>query len=220
MLRDAGFTYRSARPRHYDAEPEDEEEFQNTVQKTDLIEDGWTFVAVDQSSKYVGTVGQRGWHKVGSDPRRPVWNARDKVTTLGAVTHEGENLYLSTEEYLTADHSISLLLALLEEFGDQLIVFLDRASYFYAKDLWEFVSGDREVEHVGDTSVACVRGETLQVWYFPPRLPELNPVEQCWNQFKDWYKYRFYEDLPALKQSLRKAFDSINEPNILEYICP
>lgn len=26
------------------------------------------------------------------------------LTTLGAVTHEGESLHLSTEEYLTADH--------------------------------------------------------------------------------------------------------------------
>lgn len=184
-----------------------------------MVEQGWTFVAVDQSSKYVGTVDRRGWYPVGSAPRRPVWNARTKVTTLGAVTHEGESLYLSTEEYLTAEHSIELLQALVEEFGEKLIVFLDRAPYFYAKDLWEFVGDERSVEYIEDTSVACVRGETLQVWYFPPRLPELNPVEQCWNQFKSWYRYRFIKDLPALKRSLSSAFASINEPNLLNYIC-
>jgi hypothetical protein len=185
-----------------------------------LVEQGWTFVAVDQSSKYVGSVERRGWYPIGSAPRRPVWNARTKVTTLSAVTHEGESLYLSTEEYLTAEHSIELLQALVEEFGEWLIVFLDRAPYFYAKDLWEFVGNERSVEYIDDTSVACVRGEPLQVWYFPARLPELNPVEQCWNQFKGWYRHRFIEDLPALKQSLSSAFASIKEPDILDYICP
>ena len=185
-----------------------------------MIEEGWTFVAVDQSSKYVGTEERRGWYAVGSNPRRPVWNARTKVTTLGAVTHEGKSLYLSTEEYLTAEHGIAFLNALVEEFGEKLIVFLDRAPYFYAKDLWEFVSGERSVEYIDDTSIAYVSGETLQVWYFPPRLPELNPIEQCWNQFKAWYRYRFIEDLPALKRSLSTAFASINEPDILAYICP
>ena len=108
--------------------------------------------------------------------------------------------------------------ALVEAFGEKLIVFLDRARYFYAKDLWEYVSGERSVEYVDDTSIACVRSDTVQVWYFPPRLPELNPVEQCWNQFKAWYRYRFIEDLPALKQTLSSAFASINEPDILDYI--
>ena len=187
--------------------------------KTDLLQEGWTFVAVDQSSKYVGTIDRRGWYLAGSNPRRPVWNARTKVTTLGAVTHDGESLYLSTEECLTAEHGIELLRALVEEFGEKLIVFLDRARYFYAKDLWEFVSGERSVEYIDDTSIACVRSDTLQVWYFPPRLPELNPVEQCWNQFKSWYRYRFIEDLETLKGTLSSAFALINEPNILNDIC-
>ena len=99
------------------------------------------------------------------------------------------------------------------------MVFLDRAPYSYAKDLWEFVSGEWSVEDIEDTSIACVRGETLQVWYFPLRLPELNPLEQCWNQVKSWYRYRFIEDLPALKRSLSSAFASIKEPDILDYIC-
>lgn len=185
--------------------------------KTELVEDGWTFAAVDQSSKYVGTEGRRGWYAVGSNPRRPVWNPRIKLTTLGAVTHDGESLHLSTEEYLTAEYGIALLEALVEEFGEKLIVFLDRAPYFYAKDLWEFVGDERSVEYIDDTVVACVRGEKLQVWYFPPRLPELNPIEQCWNQFKEWYRCRFIEDLPTLKQSLTSAFGSINEPDILAH---
>lgn len=175
---------------------------------------------MDQSSKYVGSVERRGWYHRGSNPSRPVWNPREKVTTLGAITHEGESLYLFTEEYLDTDYGIHLLNALREEFGEKLIVLLDRAPYFYTKDLWEFVSGTRSTEYIGETSVERVTGENLQVWYFPSHLPELNPVEPCWNQFKAWYKYRFIEDMETLKRTLSSAFASITEPDILEYMAP
>ena len=94
------------------------------------------------------------------------------------------------------------------------MVFLDRAGYFYARDLWEFVSGERETETVGDSSVSCVRGEELAVWYFPSKLPELNPVEGCWNQLYEWFKYPLIPDLSALKASILEGIDTIDEPNI------
>jgi hypothetical protein len=45
-----------------------------------------------------------------------------------------------------------LLEALQGEFGEELVVFLDRAGYFYARDVWEHVSGKRETETVGSDS--------------------------------------------------------------------
>ena len=144
----------------------------------------------------------------------------EKVTVLGAVTNDGDSFYWWTEESLTADHGIQLLEALVEEFGEELVVFLDRARYFYAKDLWEHVSGTRETETVGDSSVSCVRGETLDIWYFPPKSPELNPMEGCWRQVKDWFNYRLIEDLDALKQSLGEAIAEIQEPILWNYLCP
>ena len=62
---------------------------------------------------------------------------------LGAVTDDGNSFYCWTEESLTADHGIQLLEALVEEFGEDLVAFLDRARHFYAKDLWEYMSGKR-----------------------------------------------------------------------------
>ena len=107
---------------------------------------------------------------------------------LGAVTDDGDSFYFWTEENLTRFHGIRLLEALKDRFGDDLVVFLDRAGYFYARDLWEHVSGERATETVGDSSVACVRGDDLDVWYFPSKLPELNPVEGCWDQLNEWFK--------------------------------
>ena len=74
-------------------------------------------------------------------------------------------------------------------------------------------------------SVACVHGdeeseEHLDVWYFPPKLPEFNAVEGCWRQVKDWFNYRLIEDLDALKQSLGEAIAEIQEPILWNYLCP
>lgn len=184
-----------------------------------MIEQGKTIAVVDQFSKYVETVKRRGWHSIGSDPTIEIKQPWEKVTVLGAVTHEGDSFYTWTDENLSADHGIRLLGALVEEFGDGLVVFLDRAQYFYAKDLWEFVSGNRETETVGDSMVSCVRGDTLDVWYFPPRLPKFNPVEQCWDQVKEWFNYRLIDDLEELEQALLDALAEINEPGIWNYLC-
>jgi len=83
------------------------------------------------------------------------------VTVLGAVTDDGDSFYCWTEENLTRVHVIRLLEALKDKFGEELVVFLDRAGYFYARDLWEHVSGERETETVGDSSVSCVCRDNL-----------------------------------------------------------
>jgi transposase len=138
---------------------------------------------------------------------------------LGAVTADGDSFYCWTEETLTRYHGIRLLEALQEEFGEELVVFLDRAGYFYARDLWEYVSGERTTDTVGDSSVSCVCGNELDVWYFPPKLPELNPVEGCWNQLYEWFKHRLIPDLPTLKKFILRGIDAIDEPNIWNYLC-
>jgi len=184
-----------------------------------LIEDGWTFLAVDQFTKRVQTVQRRGWYPIGSNPTIEVSSSRKSVTVLKAVTHEGDSLHCWTEENLTAQHGIRFLGALLAEFGEKLVIFLDQASYFYAKDLWEFVSGERLTECVDDTSVERVQREKLQVWYFPAHLPELNPVEGYWNKLNDWYKYRLIESLSELKTTLRTALDEVTSSGFFSYLC-
>jgi len=141
------------------------------------------------------------------------------VTVLGAITDDGESFYCWTEENLKAAHGIRLLKALKERFGEELVVFLDRARYFYARDVWEFVSGKRETETVEDSSVTCVQGSDLDIWYFPSKLPELNPVEGCWNQLQEWLKHRLIPDIPSIKQHLLAGIEQIDEPNIWNYLC-
>jgi len=188
LMHEARLSWRTARPTHYEADPEQATEFQETVKKRTRVDlAGWMVIAVDQFSKPIETVQCRGWHRIGSAPTIEVNPSTDRVTVLGAVTHEGESFYCWTEENLTAAHGVRLLGALEARFGEDLIVCLDQAPYFYAKDLWKCVSGEERIHRIGETSIERVRNETLHVWYFPPRHPELNPVEGCWNQLEDQY---------------------------------
>jgi transposase len=156
----------------------------------------------------------------GSDPTVEVSGSRKGVTILGAVSHEGESFYMWSEEKLTADHGITFLRALEAEFDGNIVVLLDQAPYFYAKDLWEHVSGKRTTEFVDETSVERVVGETLQVWYFPPHSPELNPVEQCWNQLDAWFNLKLVRSLEDLKTMLQTGFKTISPPKFSNYLCP
>ncbi|XVH33301.1 transposase (plasmid) [Haloferacaceae archaeon DSL9] len=126
---------------------------------------------------------------------------------------EGDSFYCWTEANLMRKHGIRLLNALTEKFGDELVVFFDWADYFYTRDLWGHVSGERETETVCDSSVSCVREDTFGVWYFPSKFPALNSVEGGWNQPQEWFKRRFIPDLPTLKEYILRVVNTTDEPN-------
>lgn len=177
-------------------------------------------MTVDQFSKHVQTVQRRAWHPRGSDPTLEVSGSRHKVTLLGAVSDDRESLYVWTEETLTARHGVQLLQAIQAEFGPKVVVVLDRAPYFYAKAVWASVSGEEATECVEGTSVERVVGSGLRVWYLPPHLPELNPVEGCWKELQAWFNHRLVEGLAELKELLRPALEAISEPDICRHLCP
>jgi hypothetical protein len=85
-----------------------------------------------------------------------------------------------------------LLEALKDRYGEELVVFLDRAGYFYTRDLW----------------------------YSPPKLPELNPLEECRDRLKERVKHRLVPDLPTLKKQIKRGFPTVEEPNIWNYLLP
>jgi transposase len=58
------------------------------------------------------------------------------------------------------------------------------------------------------------------VWYFPSKLPELNPVEGCWDQLNEWLKHRLLPDLSTVKQRLAGGIPQIDEPTIWNYLRP
>jgi hypothetical protein len=80
---------------------------------------------------------------------------------LCAVTDDVDSFYCWTEENLTRFYGIRLLEALKNNFGEELVVFLDRAGYFYARDLWEHVSGERETVRSRACAVMILKSGTF-----------------------------------------------------------
>lgn len=63
-------------------------------------------------------------------------------------------------------------------------------------------------------------GEWTQIWAFPPKLPELNPVESCWDRLQERFKTRLIPDLSTLKDRLQRGLPTVDEPNIWKFLCP
>ncbi|SEP16944.1 Transposase [Halogranum amylolyticum] len=119
---------------------------------------------------------------------------------LGAITENGDRFFSRFEEYVTADHAKHFILALREEFQENLIVVLDGAPYFRASAVTDLTARD---------DLALVR--------LPAYSPELNPVEECWRQLKDALGNRFLDSLDELNAEIDKALDQIAVPSVSSY---
>lgn len=119
---------------------------------------------------------------------------------LGAVTEDGESFFLRFEEYVTGAHAKHFILALCEEFRDDLIVVLDGASYFRASAVTELADRD---------DLALVR--------LPAYTPELNPVEECWHQLDRALSNRFFDSLAALTAAIDDALAQLSLPKVSNY---
>ena len=122
---------------------------------------------------------------------------------LGAVTDGGETFFAEVTDSFTSAVTIRFLKALQEEFGDHLHVVLDNAQYFASQQVQQFIEDS-----------------TLKVSYLPKGSPGMNPVEECWHQFKHRLGNCFFESLDELRPAVWSALDTITPPQISAYLCP
>jgi len=120
---------------------------------------------------------------------------------LGAVSEDGEEFYCQSDEYITAEHARKFILALSNEFDEDLIVVLDGAPYFRASKVTELEERD-----------------DLDFVRLPPYSPDMNPVEECWRQLKTSLKNRFFGDLDELKRAIQLGLDEIATPDTSNYL--
>lgn len=208
VMRRMGLSYRSLRPQHHEADPEEQEEWQEDFEDewSELDDDGFTVVAMDQLRQTMRTVRRRGWVQAGSEPRIEISYPQQEdefEMVLGAVTEDGDCLFCRTEEYLNRNHAIHFLRFLEQEIGGKIAVLADQASYFTANDVKDFV-----------------KDRALKLYHFPSKSPELNPMEGGWSQFKDTLANRVFTDFDELHQAVTDGLDSINPPDIRPYVCP
>ena len=101
---------------------------------------------------------------------------------------------------MTAEHAKHFILALCEEFEEDLIVVLDGAPYFQASAVTDLATRD-----------------DLAFVTLPAYSPELNPVEECWRQLQTALSIRFFESLAELTTAIDNALDQLSVPSVSNY---
>lgn len=97
-----------------------------------FIENDWTIISVDQHHKQVAAIQRRGWFATGSNPTVDGTGPRYGVTLVVAISPTCDSFYTWTEEATTAEHGFAFLLALIDEFGENIDILTDRAPHFNA----------------------------------------------------------------------------------------
>ena len=129
--------------------------------------------------------------------------AWDSIKLLGAVAETGETFFLPCAENFNSDTTTRLLDALQTEFGENICVVLDNASYFTANKVQDFVE---------DTPI--------ELCYLPRGSPELNPAEECWRRLNKALGNRLFDTLDELRDAALTALDGLEPPNVFTYLCP
>ena len=199
LMKEAGLSYQKPRRRATEADPKEREEFADELKKHGEMDA--TVVCIDQTKASVQVEPRAAWFRRGMRPTVEPSGQREWTCVLGAITEDGERFFSRCTEYITAEHAKHFILALCEEFRDDLIVVLDGAPYFRASAVTDLAARD---------DLVLVR--------LPPYSPELNPVEECWRQLKDALGTRLFDSLAELNGAIDETLDEISIPTVSNYI--
>ena len=159
-----------------------------------------TVVCIDQTKKSVQGEPRAAWFPRGTRPSVERSGQRDWTCLFGALTEDGDRSFSRFEEYVTADHAKHFILALCEEFEDDLLVVLDGAPYFQASAVTDLADRD---------DLAFVTP--------PSYSPEFNPVEECWRQLQHALSNRFFDSLNELTTAIDTALNQLSIPKVSNY---
>jgi len=157
-------------------------------------------VCIDQTKTSVQFEPRTVWFPHGTRPAVELSGQRDWTCLLGAITEDGDRFFSRFTEYVTADHAKRFILALCEEFEDNLIVVLDGAPYFQASTVTDLAASD-----------------DLAFVTLPSYSPGLNPVEECWRQLQAALSNRFFDSLNELTTAIDTALDQLSIPRVSNY---
>lgn len=170
---------------------------------TSTIPETYTTVAIDQTRKTVGCDLYHPWFPEGERIPLPYWSESVVIKFLGAVSEDGETFLSEVQSRFASDVTVYSLQALQGEFGDHLHVVLDIAMYFASNQVAEFIDESQ-----------------LKVTYLPLGSPDLNPVEECWRQFKRALGNRFFQSIDTRCIESLAALDAVSPPDIIDYFRP
>lgn len=158
-------------------------------------------LTIDQFRKSVGADLTYAWFPIGERPTVDVSASRDGINLLGALTEDGETMFLECNGSFTKEVTVQFLQALQARFGEKLVVVLDKGTYFTANKVKEFVEETK-----------------IELLYLPTGMAKLNPTEECWRQLRSALGNRYFGTIDELRAGIRSALDTINPPGIYQYL--
>lgn len=137
---------------------------------TDFLQDhpDGVILALDEMSLYFQATLTRVWALVGQTPVIKVHPGRECCHFYGALNlRDGYEIALPVQQ-TTSTMTANFLMILLLLFPQSILLLLDRAPW-----------------HYGEVTDLIEHTERLQVVYFPPACPDLNPQEHVWKCTRD-----------------------------------
>lgn len=127
-------------------------------------------VAGDEASVYLQATVQVVWAPVGQTPVVKVDPNRDNLHFYGALNLQtGKEIVMRTT-VMKAVTSVLFLLKLVLAYPDQKILLLwDRAPWHFGPPIRDFLAAH----------------PNLEIFYFPPASPDLNPQEHVWKNARE-----------------------------------
>ena len=151
---------------------------------TDFLQDhpDGAILALDEMSLYFQATLTRVWSRVGQTPVVKVHPGRECTHFYGALNlRDGREIALPVEE-TTSTMTANFLMILLVLFPQPILLLLDRAPW-----------------HFGEVTDLLQQTPRLQLFYFPPACPQLNPQEHVWERTRDAVShnhiYRLFQTL-------------------------
>ena len=128
--------------------------------------------------------------------------SREGINLLGTLTETGETMFLECTGSFIKKVTIQLLQALQSKFGEEPVVVLNKGLYFTANKVREFVEGTER-----------------ELLYLPTGMAKLDPIEEYWRQLRTALGNRYFGSLDELRAGIRSALETINPPEIYQYLC-
>lgn len=137
---------------------------------TDFLQDhpNGVILALDQMRLYFQATLTRVWSPIGQTPIVSVHPQRESMYFYGALNlRDGREVALPVAE-ANAEITTNFVMQLLMLYPQPMLLVLDRAPW-----------------HCGELTTLFDQIDRLQVLYFPPACPELNPQEHVWEHARD-----------------------------------
>jgi len=172
-----------------------------TSKKVGHRDEDATVITIDQFRKTVGADLTYAWFPVDERPTVDVSASRDGINFLGALTENGETLFLECDGSFTKEVTVQFFEVLQAKFGEKLVVVLDKGSYFTANKVREFAEESK-----------------IELLYLPTGMAKLNPTEECWRQLRSALGNRYFGEIDNLRRGIRSALEEIDPPGIYQYL--